>query len=69
MADFESIVDRIYEAPVSPEIWPEILHDFGGAVTGKGAILIVRRHDNWLGGLTIHQFLLTRVVGEARWPG
>ena len=52
MISFERLVDRIYEAPVAPDMWTEVLHELGGVVTGKGAILIVRRHDNWLGGFS-----------------
>jgi hypothetical protein len=37
MANFESLVDRIYEAAADPGLWPPVLHDLGTAVEGAGS--------------------------------
>ncbi|QGM44613.1 helix-turn-helix transcriptional regulator [Methylocystis heyeri] len=49
MADFENLVDRIYEAAADADLWPQVMHDLGGAVDGAGGIILTRRSDAWLG--------------------
>jgi DNA-binding CsgD family transcriptional regulator len=49
MADFESLVDHIYEAAADPDLWSRVLHNLGGAVNAAGGIILTRRSDAWLG--------------------
>jgi DNA-binding CsgD family transcriptional regulator len=49
MADFENLVDRIYEAAADADLWPQVMHDLGGAVDAAGGIILTRRSDAWLG--------------------
>jgi DNA-binding CsgD family transcriptional regulator len=49
MPDYESLVDQIYEAATNPDLWPQVMHDLGGAVDGAGGIILTRRSDSWLG--------------------
>ena len=39
MADFESLIDRIYEAGLIPSLWPALLGELGAAVGGNGGFL------------------------------
>lgn len=39
-ADFENLIDLIYEAPLDSGLWPEVLHRFARSVNAKGAILL-----------------------------
>ena len=50
MADFERLVDRIYEVTTDPEGWPSVLDDLSGEVGSIGSILMTLRNDTgWLG--------------------
>ncbi len=49
MSDFESLVDQVYEASADPDLWPQVIHDLGGAVDAAGGILLTRRSDAWMG--------------------
>src|SRR5271165_5600277 len=49
MPDYESLVGQIYEAASDPGLWPQVMHDLGGAVEGAGGIILTRRSDAWLG--------------------
>ncbi len=49
ISDFEQLIDRIYQAPTDPEIWPSVLYDISRSVAANGAALITRRNDNWVG--------------------
>jgi DNA-binding CsgD family transcriptional regulator len=49
MADFETLVDRIYEASADAELWSEVMQDVAGAVDAAGGIILTRRSDSWLG--------------------
>jgi DNA-binding CsgD family transcriptional regulator len=44
-----TLVDRIYEAAVTPDAWPSVLHDLATQVGGLGALLLTRRSDAWTG--------------------
>ena len=39
LADFESLIDRIYEAGLVPSLWPVVLGELGAAVGGNGGFL------------------------------
>lgn len=43
----QGLVDRIYEAGVLPELWPEVLDDVGRRVRGMGAVLLVPTAGRW----------------------
>lgn len=45
----ETLTDRIYEAAVVPELWPDVLGEMSGAVGGDGAVLFTanRVHMGW----------------------
>ncbi|MGJ0510822.1 helix-turn-helix transcriptional regulator [Methylocystis sp.] len=49
MTDYEALVDQIYEAAADPELWPQVMHDLGGAVDAAGGIIVTRRADAWTG--------------------
>jgi DNA-binding CsgD family transcriptional regulator len=49
MADFETLVDQIYEAAADPDLWSQALHSLGGAVDAAGGALFIRRNDAWRG--------------------
>src|ERR1700719_1800062 len=46
----DPLVDRIYEASVTPESWPGILHDISKSVGAFGGGMFTRRSDLWTGG-------------------
>jgi DNA-binding CsgD family transcriptional regulator len=49
MADFENLVDRIYEAAADADLWPQVLHDLSGAADAVGGVILTRRSDAWMG--------------------
>jgi hypothetical protein len=49
MVNFEQLVDRIYQAPAGPDIWPSVLYEMSQSVQADGGALITRRNDSWVG--------------------
>jgi DNA-binding CsgD family transcriptional regulator len=49
MADYESLVEQIYEAAADAELWPQVMHDLAGAADAAGGIILTRRADTWMG--------------------
>jgi DNA-binding CsgD family transcriptional regulator len=49
MTNFDSLVDKIYEAATDPSLWPEAMHGLGRAVDGAHAFILTRRSDSWVG--------------------
>jgi DNA-binding CsgD family transcriptional regulator len=49
VTDFETLVDRIYEASADAELWSDVMQDVAGAVDAAGGIILTRRSDSWLG--------------------
>jgi len=49
MKEFETLVDRIYEAATNADLWPQVMHDLGETVGAAGGIILARRSDAWLG--------------------
>jgi DNA-binding CsgD family transcriptional regulator len=47
--NFERLIDRIYQAPTDPEIWPSVLYEISQSVDADGGALITRRNDSWVG--------------------
>jgi DNA-binding CsgD family transcriptional regulator len=47
--DRETLIGRIYEAASIPELWPEVLEEFGSIVDTPRALVAIRRSDGWLG--------------------
>jgi DNA-binding CsgD family transcriptional regulator len=45
----ETLTDRIYEAAVRPDCWPEVLNDLAALVDASGGALLLRRSDDWTG--------------------
>ena len=45
----ETLVDRIYEAALFPELWPSVLQSLDRVADGTGATLLTRRSDAWVG--------------------
>jgi len=45
MANFEELVDRIYEAVVEPENWGSVLTDLARIASGVGGAIVTRRED------------------------
>lgn len=48
--DEQDIVDRIYEAAVIPELWPDLLDRFSGMVRGNGGVIFAHsiHGERWL---------------------
>jgi DNA-binding CsgD family transcriptional regulator len=46
----EDIVDRIYEASVLPEFWPDVLRDFAGVAESREGVMVSVKGDDlkWL---------------------
>jgi DNA-binding CsgD family transcriptional regulator len=46
----EDIVDRIYEASVLPDFWPDVLRDFAGAAESREGVMVSVKGDElkWL---------------------
>lgn len=49
MADFEQLIDRIYEAAADSDRWPSVLDGIAQSVEAAGGVLLTRRSDQWLG--------------------
>lgn len=49
MLDFEPLCERIYDATIDAETWPEVLQDLAGASNCAWAALLTRRSDAWIG--------------------
>ena len=49
MANFEALVDRIYEASATPDNWPAVMHDLAATVGAAGGCILTRRSDSWIG--------------------
>lgn len=49
MRDIEPLCERIYEAAIDAERWPEILEDLATASNCAWAALLTRRSDAWIG--------------------
>ncbi|MES5485881.1 helix-turn-helix transcriptional regulator [Bradyrhizobium sp. INPA03-11B] len=47
--DFERIVDRIHEAAVVPDLWPDVLEDIAHAGGAHGMVMISSGSDRWSG--------------------
>jgi DNA-binding CsgD family transcriptional regulator len=49
VADFETLVDQIYEAAANSDLWPRVIHDLGKVVDAAGGLIVTRRADAWIG--------------------
>ncbi|GEM_PF-5914650 len=45
LANFERLIDQIYEAAADPNLWPHVMHEFAGSVDAAGGIILTRRAD------------------------
>lgn len=64
----ESFVDRIYEAAVLPEFWPDVLRDFARLAESRHAVLIAVRQQNykWVGSSPLMETMTQEVY---QYPG
>jgi len=51
------LIDRIYEASIVPELWPNLLDDMAGITEGKGGLLLTVRDKmlNWTSSENLHE--------------
>ena len=49
MTNFETIVDRIYEASADASLWPLVMEELSSNVSAAGGIIITQRSDAWIG--------------------
>src|SRR5262245_12178606 len=63
----EEFIDRIYEAAVVPEFWPEVLHELGEIAGARGTILLTADASNvrWVASPRLHEDAMAYVTG--RW--
>jgi hypothetical protein len=45
----EELLDKIYKAPVDPDLWTSILDDVTAMLDARGSVLLVERNDGWVG--------------------
>lgn len=49
VADFETLVENIYEASVDPDLWPSVLNEVSGVAGAVGTLFAVLRDNEWVG--------------------
>jgi DNA-binding CsgD family transcriptional regulator len=45
----EELLDKIYNAPIDPDLWTSILDDVTAMLDARGSVLLVERNDGWVG--------------------
>ena len=57
------LIDRIYEAAVTPELWPDVLQDLAQLTDAKGGLLFAVRDQvlNWTSTGNLHEAFATYV--------
>ncbi len=67
----EALIDRIYEAAGTPELWPEVLQSLGDTANSDGAVLMVLPPvgmPRWIASPTLEQRLRHHTT-TASWRG
>ena len=45
----EELLEKIYNAPIDPDLWTSILDDLTTILDARGSVLLVERNDGWVG--------------------
>lgn len=65
--EFESLIDRIYEAGVVPESWPGVLAELAKLIEGFGALLVARgpriEDYRWVGSPSMRELMEEYIAG------
>ena len=65
----EALIDRIYEAAGTPELWPEVLQSLGDMANSDGAVLMVQPTvgmPRWIASPTLEQHLRHHTTAASR---
>ncbi|RTL89338.1 MAG: helix-turn-helix transcriptional regulator [Hyphomicrobiales bacterium] len=54
MPDYETVVDKIYEAATDARLWSQVMHDLAGAADAAAGVILTRRADAWTGWRASH---------------